>query len=105
MQKQKIVAVSCLLLTFQKISLAATGDASQQVLQKLSQDLYTYVVAIGILIAAPITLFAGVMLASGDPDKIKSGWEWLTYLVQGLVLLALAAFLFKVIGQDILLIG
>src|SRR3989344_4754623 len=43
-----------------------------------------------------------IMTASGDPRKLQAGKELLTAAVTGVVLLALTAFILRVIGVDIL---
>lgn len=65
-------------------------------------DIQKVIVGIGVFAAFFLIPYAAVLMASGNPDQIKKGRDWLTSIVSGLVLLILSGLIIRVIGTDLL---
>ena len=62
----------------------------------------TFLIGLGVVSSIFIIPWTFVLMASGNPDKVKQGQEWLVSLVGGLLLLFLSGTLIKIVGTNLL---
>jgi hypothetical protein len=66
---------------------------------------HVYIIAIALVLSVFLLPYIGVLMASGDPEKIQKGKDWLWSLLTGLFLLLLSGTVLKIVGVDILQLG
>lgn len=74
-------------------------------LDKLFGTLQNVIIAIAVLSGVFIIPYAFVLMASGNPDKIKEGTEWLKSIFWGYLIIFLAGALIRFVGSEILSLG
>ncbi len=67
--------------------------------------LQNIIIAIAVVSGIFIIPYAFILMASGNPEKIKQGTEWLKSILWGYLVVFLAATLIRFVGSDILSLG
>ena len=64
-------------------------------------DIYKLITALGVVLAILVIPYIAVLFASGSPENLKKGKEWLFSLITGLIVILLASVIIKISAQQI----
>ncbi len=84
---------------FKDFSLPPIKALTWNTAQDWIHNLYIMIIGFGIISAIFIIPYVSILFATGNPERIKTGKEWLTSLVTGLILLTLSAVIIKIVGS------
>lgn len=66
------------------------------------QSAQYYAIAVGVLISLFMIPYIGILLASGDPENVEKGMDWLRSFLGGLLLLVFSGLIIRIFGTDFL---
>lgn len=80
-------------------------DFTSDDLGTLFNSIQNVIIAIAVVSGVFIIPYAFILMASGNPEKIKAGTDWLKSIFWGYLVIFLAGFLIRTVGGEVLSLG